>query len=308
LDRIHRVKFDALDENEKVTVVDTQMLPELLKRFGMTDSITIPDPVVRFIVNEYTCEAGVRKLKEILYEIVSELNLSVLGGNDVVMEMNNNNQYIVTTDVVRRMMSDRHPVREKGINLIPKTGVINGMWANAAGQGGVLPIESKYFPTTTAFDLKLTGMQGDVMKESMGVAKTLAWSLLTVDEQKALSADMKTMGVHIHCPEGAVPKDGPSAGTAITVVMYSLFTGRKIKNDLSITGEMCLQGSVTAIGGLDLKILGAIRAGVKEVIFPSENLRDFEDFMKRYGTMKGVVSMKFHMVDCISEVLDLVFV
>jgi len=154
-------------------------------------------------------------------------------------------------------------------------------------------------------------MQGDVMKESMSVAKTLAWSLLTDDQKttcmERMNGEVFKHGIHIHCPEGAVPKDGPSAGTAITVVMYSLMTGRKIKNLLSITGEMCLQGKVTAIGGLDLKILGAVRAGVKEVLFPKENEKDFDEFMEKYSDMPGVSDVKFHIVEDIKEVLELVF-
>ena len=132
------------------------------------------------------------------------------------------------------------------------------------------------------FDLKLTGMQGDVMKESMNVAKTLAWDY-TDDKVKSkivkIFEKTKTQGIHIHCPEGAVPKDGPSAGTAITVCLYSLFNDKPIKNNIAITGEITLQGKVTAIGGLDLKILGGIKAGVKIFLFPEENKKDFDMFI-----------------------------
>ena len=123
-------------------------------------------------------------------------------------------------------------------------------------------------------DLKLTGLQGDVMKESMNVAKTLAWKLTErANKTKFIELTKKTkmQGIHIHCPEGATPKDGPSAGTAITVAFYSMLNHRKIKNTIAITGEITLQGKVTAIGGLTLKILGGIRAGVKEFIFPKQN-------------------------------------
>ena len=129
-------------------------------------------------------------------------------------------------------------------------------------------------------DFKLTGMQGDVMQESMGVAKTLATSLTTNTKMKSLMNSVKTnklQGIHIHCPEGAVPKDGPSAGTAITVALYSLINKKKIKNTIAITGEINLQGQVTAIGGLDLKILGGIKAGVTEFIYPKENDKDFKN-------------------------------
>jgi ATP-dependent Lon protease len=178
------------------------------------------------------------------------------------------------------------------------------------GRGGVLPIEVKFFPCHTFMDLKLTGMQGDVMKESMTVAKTLAWSLLTREQKIKIHNDnceTKHQGIHIHVPEGATPKDGPSAGTAITVVMYSLFINRKIKHHIAITGEMCLQGKVTAIGGLDLKILGGIRAGVKHFIFPKENDKDFIDFMKKYGGKQIVEGIEFTQVETIEEVMDIVY-
>ena len=148
------------------------------------------------------------------------------------------------------------------------------------------------------------------MKESMTVAKTLAWSLLTKSRMEEIQKRIhktKCQGVHIHVPEGATPKDGPSAGTAITIVMYSLFSKRKIKQNIAITGEMCLQGNVTAIGGLDLKILGGIRAGVKQFVFPKENDKHYLDFMKKYGDKSIVEGIEFTQVETIQDVVDIVF-
>ena len=148
------------------------------------------------------------------------------------------------------------------------------------------------------------------MKESMIVAKTLAWSLLTKTRMEEIQKSInktKCQGVHIHVPEGATPKDGPSAGTAITIVMYSLFSKRKIKQHVAITGEMCLQGKVTAIGGLDLKILGGIRAGVKQFIFPKENDKHFLEFMKKNGDKPIVEGIEFTQVETIQDVVDIVF-
>ncbi len=188
---------------------------------------------------------------------------------------------------------------------------MNGLWANALGKGGIIPIETNYFPANNFLDLKLTGMQGDVMKESMNVAKTLAWKLTSQKTREKLVKNFeknKLQGLHIHCPEGAVPKDGPSAGTAITVAMFSLFNSKKIKNTIAITGEINLQGNVTAIGGLELKILGGIRAGVTEFIYPNENQKDFDDIMEKYKEKTYFDGIKFHNVSNINEVLKLVFV
>ena len=131
-----------------------------------------------------------------------------------------------------------------GCCIIPYTSTNS----NSLGIGGVIPIQAKFFPSDKSMDLKLTGMQGDVMKESMNVAQTLAWNLTPKEKQK----ELKNHSIHIHCPEGSVPKDGPSAGTAITTVMYSLFNERKIKNQIAITGEISLDGKITEIGGLDV--------------------------------------------------------
>ena len=124
-------------------------------------------------------------------------------------------------------------------------------------------------------------MQGDVMKESMNVAKTVAWNMLSTNRQNELLEKFeknKSFGVHIHVPEGATPKDGPSGGAAITTVIYSLLSDRKINRNFAMTGEICLQGRVTAIGGLDLKILGGIESGVTHFIYPKENDKDFKEF------------------------------
>ena len=153
------------------------------------------------------------------------------------------------------------------------------------------------------------------MKESMTVAKTLACSLADRDlGSKKMGAllkkcqESKMQGIHIHVPEGATPKDGPSAGTAITVTLYSLLTNKKIKHDIAITGEICLQGKVTAIGGLDLKILGGIRAGVKRFIYPKENDKNFNDFMDKYKDNPCIEGISFVEVSTIDEVLEIVFI
>ena len=158
--------------------------------------------------------------------------------------------------ITDKYFKEKYKKNPKKIHKNPAVGIMNGLWANAMGMGGIIPIETTFFPSSTFLELKLTGMQGDVMKESMNVAKTLAWKLTDKKtKEKLLKSFDKTklQGIHIHCPEGAVPKDGPSAGTAITVAIYSLLNNKPIKNKLAITGEMNLQEKVTAIGGLEFK-------------------------------------------------------
>ena len=309
LDRIHRIKFDHLSLEDKLIITKKYLFEEIYSKMGLEGVIEINDEVIKYIIDQYTCEPGVRKLKEILFEIIGEINLSILQ-NEVDYPL----PIVITKDDVKyKYLKNRHEVKPKEIHSKSRVGLISGLWANALGQGGVLPIEISYFPSATMLDLKLTGKQGDVMKESMTVAKTLAWNLACKDYPEHMEKTIKNMekfknqGIHIHVPEGATPKDGPSAGTAITVALYSLYTNKKIKYDIAITGEMCLQGKVTAIGGLDLKILGGIKAGVKTFIFPKENEKDFKDFMEKYKDHPDVDGITFLQLETIQEVLKYVF-
>jgi ATP-dependent Lon protease len=303
LDRIHRIKFETISVEDKLIIVRNFILPEIYKKMGLENMISISDNVIETIINDYTAEPGVRKLKELLFEIIGEINLNILK-NTIALDIP---LVITVEDIKTNYLKEHVEVRPMKIHAAPRVGVINGMWANAAGKGGILPIEAAYYPASAFLELKLTGMQGDVMKESMTVAKSLAWALFVQSEANALEKIEKTQGLHVHVPEGATPKDGPSAGTAITMVLYSLFSGRQIKNDVAITGEICLQGRVTAIGGLELKILGGLRAGIKTFIYPQENEKDFEKFMKKYATKPALVGKQFFAVETIEEVIPLIF-
>jgi endopeptidase La len=306
LDRIHRVKFDHLTVADKLVITHKHIMPEITKKMGLQNNITITDEVITFLIKEYTYEPGVRKLKELLFEIIGEINLEILAGkNEEEIPIK-----ITCEDIKSKFLKERYAFKPKKIHEESRAGIINGLWANALGKGGIIPIESHFFPSATLLDFKLTGMQGDVMKESMNVARTLAWNLTDDKIKKDLIKsfeDTKSQGIHIHCPEGATPKDGPSAGTAITTVLYSLINNRKIKNTVAITGEMNLQGKVTAIGGLDLKILGGIAAGVTQFLFPKENEKDYNMFLEKYAATEDLSNISFHQVETIQEVFELVF-
>lgn len=306
LDRIHRIKFEHLSIEDKLVVTRKHLLPEILKKMGVDGCIEITDENIVYIIETYTNEPGIRKFKELLFEIIGEINLTCLKNYEAIelpIRVSND-------DIKCKYLKERHENMDKKIPLYPAIGVINGLWANSMGQGGIIPIEAKCFPSTSFMELKLTGLQGDVMKESMTVAKTLATSLVDTEiitKKIKEFEETKMQGIHIHCPEGAVPKDGPSAGTAITCTLYSLLTGKKIKNTIAITGEINLQGYVTAIGGLNLKILGGLKGGVTEFIFPKENEKDYNSFIDKYkdnGILEGI---KFHPVENIHQVLKLIF-
>ena len=302
LDRIHRIKFDHLTLDDKLVICEKHMLPEIYENMGQNGTINISKEVLEYIIEHYTYESGVRKLKEILNEIIGEINLELLKNTNVESLPIN----VTKDDVKYKYLKKRHEIREKEIHKDHEVGIINGLWANSLGKGGIIPIQSQFILSTNLLDLKLTGMQGDVMKESMTVAKTLAWKLISDENKTSLLEQFektKTQGIHIHCPDGATPKDGPSAGTAITITLYSLFTNKKIRHNLAITGEMNLQGQVTAIGGLDLKILGGMRAGVKTFLFPLENKKDYDDFVEKYGHALDLSDINFHSIETIEEAI-----
>jgi ATP-dependent Lon protease len=307
LDRIHRIKFDPLTLEDKIVITNKYILPEIYEKMGLNNIFEFSNEVITCIIDNYTYECGVRKLKEIMFEIISEINLDILYG-----KINNNFPITITEEMIKdKYLKERHEIRYVKIPKAPHPGIINGLWANSYGRGGVIPVEVSLFPSSSFLDFKLTGMQGDVMKESMNVAKTIAWRLTNSKRQKTLIKNFeetKLQGIHIHCPEGATPKDGPSAGGAITVAIYSMFNNEEIKNTIAMTGEINIQGNITAIGGLELKIIGGIRAGVKEFIYPEENEKDFKKLVERYEEKDTLNNIIFHKVNHINEVLKLVFV
>ena len=306
LDRVHRIKFKSLTLEEKLVISTTHILPEVYDKMGLQGMIVFSVDVLKFVIDEYTSEPGVRKLKEILFEIVGEINLEILKNIDTSYEIPIN---ITISDIKNKYFKDKQEIKHKKIHTEHKIGIINGLWANAQGKGGVIPIQSNWRPSEKFLHLHLTGMQGDVMKESMNVALTLAWSLTPLEKRDELLQKQNHIinGVHIHCPEGSTPKDGPSAGTAITTTIYSLFNNRKIKYNIAITGEITLDGKVTEIGGLDLKFLGGIKAGVTEFIYPKENQKDYDSFMEKYKDDELTNGIKFYSVETIEEVFKLVF-
>ena len=307
LDRIHRVQFKNLTLDEKLVISNMHILPEVYEKMGLQGIIHFSDDVLKYVIDEYTSEPGVRKLKEILFEIIGEINL------DILKNFNSNYDIpidVTIEDVKTKYFKDKREIKYKKIHCSNKVGIINGLWANSQGKGGVIPIQTNWRPSEKFLQLHLTGMQGDVMKESMNVALTLAWNLTSPQKRdKLLNGQCQTSlsGIHIHCPEGATPKDGPSAGTAITTTIYSLFNDIKIKYNIAITGEITLDGKVTEIGGLDLKFLGGIKAGVTEFIYPKDNIKDYDSFMDKYKDDELTKGIQFYAVDTIEEVFELVF-
>jgi ATP-dependent Lon protease len=310
LDRIHRIKFDNLSLEDKKVVLTKYILPEINEKMGWSNIVELSDQMIEYIIENYTMEPGVRKLKEIIFDLYGEINIEILkckSAHSIELPIRPTAEQIDT-----KYLKKYHKVQEKMIHPTSEIGIINGLWANSMGNGGIIQIETMFFPSNAFLELKLTGLQGDVMKESMNVAKSLAWSI-TPDQVKKDFIELcdknksVSQGLHIHCPDGAVSKDGPSAGTAITLAMYSLFNKIPINNTTAITGEINLRGDITAIGGLDSKILGGIRAGVKTFLYPESNHRDFQDFMEKNIGNPVLTNIKFVEVSKIEQTFEHVF-
>jgi len=306
LDRIHRIRFDNLTIKEKIVITKDFILPEINKKMGFHNSVEISDETIEKMITDYTCEPGVRKLKEVIFDLYGELNIELMKPDNLYIKI----PVVITyQDLETKYLKKYRKNIDKKISLNNQIGVVNGMWANNLGMGGILPIETHFFPSSTFLELKLTGLQGDVMKESMNVSKTLAWNLCDNEIKKKWienTEETKTQGIHIHCPDGAVSKDGPSAGTAITIAIYSLLNEKPVRNNISITGEIDLNGNITAIGGLDNKILGAMKAGVEIIIYPKDNHHEYENFVEKHGDFTDKI--RFVEVSKINEVFTYVFV
>ena len=306
LDRIHRIKFENLTVDDKMVIVRKYILPDINEKMGFDDTVLMSDEIIEHIINYYTCEPGVRKLKEIIFDLFGEINLELLHATE---QTETEIPVVITVDnIENKYLTKYKKISEKKIDQQPRIGIINGLWANLLGMGGIIPVQTSFFPSSIFLDLKLTGLQGDVMKESMSVAKTIAWSLTddTIKQELLKYFELtKCQGLHIHCPDGSISKDGPSAGAAITTAIYSLLNKKHIKNDIAITGEINLSGEITAIGGLDIKISNGIRAGVKTFLYPKENNREFIEWRNVYK--KEHPGITFIEISTIEEVFTHVF-
>ena len=283
MDRITTVETKYLLTSQKIHIAKNYLLKEIMKDMGLERSdLVIEDKTLNTLIMGYTREGGVRKLKSLLYNIVRELNLANLQKENID-NIKVKFPFKVEERHLKILLKNKHEVEPDKIHTHDKVGVINGMWASTIGDGGCLPIHVLWIPSTTPFEVRATGNLQQVIKESTQVASTLAFNHLDEKFKNKYLSEWKkhSKGVHIHCPEGATPKDGPSAGCALTVCLYSLLTNRKIRHDIAITGEINLQGEVTAIGGLENKLEGSKRAGIKLALFPKENVKDIKKIKER---------------------------
>ena len=307
-DRITQVETKYLLTSQKIKIAQNYLLPSILTDMGLnSNDIQFQDDDIRHIITEYTLEGGVRKLKSILYSIIRQLNILHLTQESLDSDKVEW-PFTVSSGHFEYLLKDYYKTDEQKIHTESKVGVINGLFAMTLGIGGILPIESQWIPAEHKNYVKKTGSLESVIKESIDVAHTLAWHYVDDNTKNQFEKKFKKnpVGIHLHCPDGATPKDGPSAGTALTVLFYSRFMNKKIRNDIAITGEINLQGNVTRIGGLEQKLQGAKRAGVKLALIPRSNMIDLDKIKVRNPNLLDK-TFKVIDVDHIEDVFEHVF-
>lgn len=304
-DRIVEINVKSISKKEKIYITKEFLLPEILDMLGyIKDDFIFNDDAIDYLIETYTHEAGVRKLKEKLFELFREINLNKLLHGNIELP------FTIDTNYVKNHFSDSHKINIKKILDKPHIGVINGLYATSMGTGGITIIEVMKTPSNTNLSLELTGSQGEVMKESMRCAKTVAWNLIPDNIKKEINLELKdigSFGLHIHCPDNATPKDGPSAGAAITTAIISRLCNIKVINTIAMTGEIDLNGKIHKIGGLESKLNGAKRAGVKKVYIPQDNEDDLKLILKKIDDESYFKDLEIVKVDKYIEFVNELF-
>lgn len=261
LNRMEVIEFSGYTPIEKEQIAKDYLIPESMKKIGLTKKqISFTSSGIKNIIKDYTMESGVRGLKRIIEHLCRESALKIVTGEEEKIEITNKNysEYI-----------DMHKIHHDEVGKSTNSGIITGLaWTSAGGE--ILFIESSM--TKGKGKLTITGQLGDVMKESIQIAISLIKNIYPEYVKKLSESD-----IHIHVPEGAVPKDGPSAGITITTALASLLTNKKVPGNIAMTGEVSLRGNVMPIGGLKEKLMAAERAGVKKAFIPKDNIEDLKD-------------------------------
>jgi ATP-dependent Lon protease len=306
MDRMETVEFAGYTEREKAEIAKRYLIPRQLEESGLGDKkVTFTDAAVMNLVTSYTREAGVRQLEREIGRTARKIARRLAAGDTKVLEDNE-----ISADEVRELLGRPkvHPERAKEQHEV---GIATGMYYTPMG-GDIMFVEAsirRYMAAagdgqqsaTPPVSLILTGQLGDVMKESARAALTYA-----TNNAAALGIPRQYLGaveVHIHVPAGAIPKDGPSAGIAIATALVSEMSGRPVRRDVAMTGEITLRGRVLPIGGIKEKVLGAHRAGITTIVLPKENEADLEDVPEEVRK-----ALTFHPVETLAQVLKIALV
>ncbi len=263
-DRMEIIQLAGYSDIEKLNIAKQYLIPRQIKENGLQiDQIEISDDAVNLLTARYTREAGVRQLERTVGNLARKVALNVAQGNTEHVK--------ITANEIKGYLGAPHFYPEKAREDLP-AGVATGMaWTEMGGE--VLFIEATMLPGGSG--LTLTGQLGEVMKESAMAARSYLWAHaaeLGIDPEQ-----IRSNGIHVHVPAGAIPKDGPSAGVTMTSALASVYTGRKVRSDTSMTGEITLSGLVFPVGGIKEKVLAAHRAGIRRIVLPEKNEADIEE-------------------------------
>ena len=291
-DRMDILQLSSYTEFEKLHIAQNFLLKQAQKENGLANiDIKIPDKVMFKLIDEYTREAGVRNLKREIINICRKIAREVVE-KDI-------KKFNLKASDLEKYLGKAKFRPEKSRKAVGKVGVVNGLAWTAVG-GVTLDVQG--VDTAGKGDVTLTGTLGNVMKESASVAMTYVKANLKKYPPKDENF-FKDRAIHLHFPEGATPKDGPSAGITITTAIVSVLTNRKVRQDIAMTGEITITGDVLAIGGVREKVIGAHRAGIKEVILPEDNRVDTDEIPDELKS-----TMKIHFAKTYDDVSKLVFV
>jgi ATP-dependent Lon protease len=304
LDRMEVVEFAGYTEREKAEIAKKYLIPRQLEENGLGGkSISFTDEAIASLVSKYTRESGVRQLEREVGKVARKVarRIATKSGEDPSADG------VLTADEVRELLG-RPKVHPEKANVAHEVGIATGMYYTPMG-GDIMFVEASVRALTTPSPsdgngggapvaLILTGQLGDVMKESARAAFTYVTK--NAERLGIPRSRLGTVETHIHVPAGAIPKDGPSAGVAISTALASELSGRPVRKDIAMTGEITLRGRVLPIGGVKEKVLGALRAGITDVVLPKDNEADVEDVPDE---ARG--KLRFHFVESLEEVLAL---
>ena len=288
LDRMELIEVSGYITEEKIEIATRHLIPKQLEIHGIKkNQLKFSKPAVRAIIDNYTRESGVRSLDRTIAKIMRKVakNIAIDPSFTTTIKPENLQEYLGVSHIDHDMY-----------DISEYCGVVTGLaWTQVGGE--ILYIESS-INTQKGGKLSLTGNLGDVMKESAQLALEY---IKSHNKQLGISdEDLENHSVHIHVPEGAIPKDGPSAGIAILTALVSSFTGRKVKNRLAMTGEITLRGKLLPVGGIKEKILAAKRAGIKEIILCVDNQKDVNEIQQEY-----LDGLQFHFVRNMADALSI---
>jgi ATP-dependent Lon protease len=289
-DRMEIIQLAGYSDMEKLNIAKQYLIPRQIKENGLTEEqVEISDDTINLLTARYTREAGVRQLERTVGNLARKVALKVAQGSTERVK--------ITAEDVKGYLGAPRFYPEKAREENP-AGVATGMaWTEMGGE--VLFIEATALPGGNG--LTLTGQLGDVMRESAQAARSYLWSHAS---EFGISPDaIKGNGVHLHVPAGAIPKDGPSAGVTMASALASLYTGRKVRSDTAMTGEITLSGLVFPVGGIKEKVLAAHRAGIRRIILPDRNEADTEDIPEDVRKELEIIPAK-RVSDVLSAALE----